>query len=109
MPRGLGRSFWAGTASGVFRGTSLGDGWALDGLSGKPISSVAILNGEAWAATGEELWRRPVAGTWTLETLPSSVAFPTAVAVDASGVLWVGGLGVWRRTGESWQTSRWGQ
>ncbi len=97
-----GGSFWAGTASGVFRGTSLGDGWALDGLSGKPISSVAILNGEAWAATGEELWRRPVAGTWTLETLPSSVAFPTAVAVDASGVLWVGGLGVWRRTGESW-------
>lgn len=94
--------FWAGTASGVFRGGSLGDGWALDGLSGKPVSSVAILNGEAWAATGEELWRRSVAGTWTLETLPSSVAFPTTVAVDASGVLWVGGLGVWRRTGSTW-------
>jgi hypothetical protein len=94
--------FWAGTASGVFRGASFGGGWALDGLSGKPVSSVAILNGEAWAATGDELWRRSVAGTWTLETLPSSVAFPTTVAVDASGVLWVGGLGVWRRTGETW-------
>ncbi|MBK9968165.1 MAG: hypothetical protein IPP07_26180 [Holophagales bacterium] len=97
--------FWAGTASGVFRGASLAEGWALDGLSGKPVSSVAILNGEAWAATGEELWRRSAAGTWTLEMLPSAVAFPMTVVVDASGVLWVGGLGVWRRTGETWTTA----
>lgn len=93
---------WAGTASGVFRGVSLGEGWALDGLAGKPISSVAIRSGEVWAATGEELWRRSAAGTWTIETLPSSVVFPTTVAVDVSGVLWVGGLGAWRRTGETW-------
>ncbi|MBK9372681.1 MAG: hypothetical protein IPN03_02815 [Holophagales bacterium] len=94
--------FWAGTASGVFRGTSLTEGWALDGLAGKPVSSVAVLNGETWAATGEELWRRSAAGTWTVETLPSSAAFPTTVAVDAAGVLWAGGLGAWRRTGGTW-------
>lgn len=94
--------FWAGTASGVFRGTSLSGGWALDGLAGKPVSSVAVLNGEAWAATGEELWRRSAEGAWALEPLPSPVAFPTTVAVDASGVLWVGGLGAWRRTGQAW-------
>ena len=61
------------------------DGWALDGLSGKPVSSVAVLGGEVWAATGEELWRRSADGAWSVETLPSSVAFPTTVAVDASG------------------------
>lgn len=93
---------WAGTASGVFRGTSLGGGWAFDGLAGKPVLSVAVLGDETWAATGEELWRRSAAGAWTLETLPSPVAFPTTVGVDASGVLWVGGLGAWRRAGGAW-------
>ncbi len=94
--------YWAGTASGVFRGTGLSVGWAFDGLAGKPVSSVALLAGEAWAATGEELWRRSASGAWTLEALPSSTAFPTSVAVDASGVLWAGGLGAWRRTGGTW-------
>jgi hypothetical protein len=93
---------WAGTVSGVFRGTSLGEGWAFDGLAGKPVLSVAVLGDETWAATGEELWRRSAAGEWSLETLPSPVAFPTTVGVDASGVLWVGGLGAWRRTGGAW-------
>ena len=97
-----GGTFWAGTASGVFRGTSLTSAWALDGLAGKPVSSVAIANGEVWAATGEELWRRAADGAWSRETLPSSSAFPTTVAVDAGGTLWVGGLGAWRRTGATW-------
>ena len=94
--------FWAGTASGVFRGTSISGGWSFDGLAGKPVSSIALLNGEAFAATGEELWRRSADGTWTRETLPSANAFPTTVAVDAGGTLWVGGLGAWRRTGANW-------
>jgi hypothetical protein len=94
--------YWAGTASGVFRGTDLWTGWPLDGLAGQPISSVAALGGEVWAATGEVLWRRSATGTWSLETLPSALAFPTTLAVDAAGVLWVGGLGVWRRTGDTW-------
>ena len=58
--------------------------------------------GEVWAATGEALWRRSATGTWSEEPLPSAVAFPTAVAVDAAGTLWAGGLGAWRRTGETW-------
>ena len=95
-------ALWAGTVSGVFRGTDLASAWTLDGLAGKPVSSVAVLNGEAWAATGEELWRRAADGTWARETLPSSSAFPTTVAVDAGGTLWLGGLGVWRRNGTTW-------
>ncbi|HQN10210.1 MAG TPA: hypothetical protein PK569_21805, partial [Thermoanaerobaculia bacterium] len=97
-----GGAFWAGTRSGVLRGTSLDAAWRFDGLSGKPVSSVASLGDEVWAATGEELWRRSANGSWSLEALPSSVAFPTTLAVDASGTLWVGGLGVWRRSGASW-------
>lgn len=91
--------FWAGTRSGVFRGTSLDGAWPLDGLSGKAVSSVAALGDEVWAATGEELWRRAPGGGWSLEALPVGDAFPTTVAVDASGTLWVGGLGAWRRSG----------
>ncbi|MBP7676742.1 MAG: hypothetical protein KBB14_10500, partial [Thermoanaerobaculia bacterium] len=97
--------FWAGTRSGVFRGTSLEAAWRLDGLTGKPVSSVATLGDEVFAATGEELWRRSANGSWSLESLPSSVAFPTTLAVDASGTLWVGGLGVWRRSGASWSAA----
>lgn len=94
--------FWAGTGSGVFRGPSLAEGWSLDGLGGETVLSVAVAGDEVWAATGEELWRRPAAGGWVLETLPSPVAFPTTVGVDASGVLWVGGLGAWRRVAGAW-------
>ena len=79
--------FWAGTASGVFRGTSLTAGWSYDGLAGKAISSVAVLGSEVFAATGEELWRRAADGAWSRETLPSAAAFPTTVAVDAAGTL----------------------
>lgn len=93
---------WAATGSGVFRGPSLEEGWTFDGLAGRAVLSVAVAGGEVWAATGEELWRRSAAGAWTLETLPSPVAFPTTVGVDAAGGLWVGGLGAWRRTGEAW-------
>ncbi len=97
-----GGGFWAATRSGVLRGTSLDTAWRFDGLSGKPVSSVATLGDEVWAATGEELWRRSANGSWSLEALPSSVAFPTTLAVDAAGTLWIGGLGVWRRSGVSW-------
>ena len=94
--------FWAGTVSGVYRGTDLWQPWTLDGLSGLAVSSVAVLGPEVFAATGEELWRRSADGSWTRETLPSSAAFPTTVAVDAAGTLWAGGLGAWRRTGTTW-------
>ena len=96
--------FWAGTASGVFRGTSIAPAaaWAHDGLTGRPVSSIAVLGGEVWAATGEELWRRSASGSWTIEELPSPVAFPATVAVDASGTLWAGGLGAWRKAGGGW-------
>lgn len=97
--------YWAGTPSGVFRGTGLGEGWGLDGLTGKPVSSIAVLGNEVWAATGEELWRRSADGTWSLETLPSAIAVPNTVAVDASGVLWAGGLGVWRRAAGGWSAA----
>ncbi|MHB8800820.1 MAG: hypothetical protein ACYDBY_20455 [Thermoanaerobaculia bacterium] len=100
-----GGGFWAGTRSGVLRGTSLDAAWRLDGLSGKPVSSVAAVGDEVWAATGEELWRRSATGSWTIEALPSSVAFPTTLDVDAAGTLWVGGLGVWRRSGDSWSAA----
>lgn len=93
---------WAGTASGVFRGTAPAAAWSYDGLAGKPVSSIVVSGAELFAATGDELWRRAADGTWSLETLPSAAAFPTTVAVDASGTLWVGGLGAWRRTGSSW-------
>lgn len=93
---------WTGTQSGVFRSHDVWSNGFLDGLSGQPISSLAVYGGEVWAATGEALWRRTAAGTWSEVTLPSTVAFPTTVAVDASGTLWVGGLGAWRRTGETW-------
>lgn len=94
--------FWAGTASGVFRGTDLAAGWSHDGLAGKPVPSVAVLGNEVFAATGEELWRRAADGTWSRETLPSASAFPATVAVDAAGTLWLGGLGAWRRVGTAW-------
>lgn len=97
-----GGAFWAGTASGVFRGTTLSAGWSWDGLAGKPVSSLTVSGAEVFAATGEELWRRSADGAWSLETLPSSAAFPTTVAVDAAGTLWAGGLGVWRRSGAAW-------
>jgi hypothetical protein len=101
-----GGAYWAGTASGVFRGTSLFLGsWALDGLSGKAISSLAAVGDEVWAATGESLWRRSADGTWREETLPAAAPFPTTVAVDVSGVLWAGGLGAWRRTGATWEAA----
>lgn len=93
---------WAGTASGVFRGTDPGAAWVYDGLAGKPVSSVAVSGAEVFAATGEELWRRAADGTWSRETLPSAAAFPTTVAVDAAGTLWVGGLGAFRRSGTAW-------
>ncbi|HYN42334.1 MAG TPA: hypothetical protein VE129_11190 [Thermoanaerobaculia bacterium] len=93
---------WTGTASGVFRSHDAFSSGVLDGLSGQPVSSLAILGGEVWAATGETLWRRGVGGSWSEVTLPSPAAFPTTVAVDSSGTLWVGGLGAWRRTGETW-------
>ncbi|MBK8599080.1 MAG: hypothetical protein IPN83_26670 [Holophagales bacterium] len=93
---------WTGTASGVFRSLDISSAGELDGLSGQPVSSLALFGGEVWAATGESLWRRSAAGAWSEVTLPSPVAFPTTVAVDSVGTLWAGGLGAWRRTGETW-------
>ena len=46
---------WTGTASGVFRSQDAWSSGVLDGLSGQPVSSLAVLGGEVWAATGEAL------------------------------------------------------
>jgi len=93
---------FAATRSGVFRAPGPSTPGALDGLSGQTVTSLAVLGGEVWAATGEALWRRSAGGAWSEVALPTPVAFPSALAVDASGTLWVGGLGAWRRTGDAW-------
>jgi hypothetical protein len=93
---------WTGTASGVFRSNDVWSRGELDGLAGRPVASLAVYGGEVWAATGDALVRRSTAGTWSETALPSAAAFPRTVAVDSTGTLWAGGLGAWRRTGETW-------
>jgi len=101
----LSGAVFAGTRSGVFRAPDVSSPGALDGLSGQTVSSLAVLGGEVWAATGEAVWRRSAGGAWSEVPLPSPVAFPSSLAVDASGTLWMGGLGAWRRTGDGWSAA----
>ncbi len=108
---------WTSTPGGVYRAPDLWSGATFDGLAGRTVTSLAAAGNEVWAATGEELWRRSDAGGWQQVPLPAaadSPPFPTVLATDATGTLWVGGLGaqptapnqptpagVWKRTGEA--------
>ena len=107
---------WTATPGGVYRARDIWSSATFDGLAGRTVTSLAVAGSDVWAATGEELWRRTDAGGWqqvSLPAAPGSPPFPTVVATDGAGTLWVGGLGpqpavpgqpapagVWRRTGE---------
>ena len=104
--RGLGRVFFLGgdrergsfAAPPLLKGLGAGRAFRQAGLLGRHPE---------WRGLGGD-GRRALApvgaqGRGRSRRAPlSTVAFPTTVAVDAAGLLWVGGLGVWRRTGETW-------
>ncbi|HMA29996.1 MAG TPA: hypothetical protein VKS23_09035 [Thermoanaerobaculia bacterium] len=95
---GSGATLWAATPRGVWRldaGT-----WVLDGLSARRISSIAVAD-TVYAADGEKVWRRGADGTWSAETLPSGLVFPSLLATDGSAV-WAAGLGVAKRSSGTW-------
>ncbi len=94
-----GALLWAGTGGGVWK---LENGtWSRDGLPQLRVTALASSEGSLWAATGDALWRRGAGGSWTVETLPTEFLFPTTLAVSG-GTLYVGGLGVLKRSGNGW-------
>ncbi len=95
---GSGATLWAATPRGVWRldaGT-----WTLDGLSARTISSIAVADA-VYAADGENVWKREADGTWSAETLPGGLVFPSRLATDGAAV-WAAGLGVAKRSSGAW-------
>jgi hypothetical protein len=95
---GSGATLWAATPRGVWRldaGT-----WTLDGLSAQTISSIAVAD-TVYAADGQTVWRRGADGTWSAETLPGGLSFPSLLATDGTAV-WAAGLGVAKRSSGAW-------
>ncbi|HEX2758539.1 MAG TPA: hypothetical protein VHP60_08575, partial [Thermoanaerobaculia bacterium] len=95
---GSGATLWAATPRGVWRldaGT-----WILDGLSARTISSVAVADA-VYAADGEKVWKRGADGTWSAETLPAGLVFPSLLATDGTA-LWAAGVGVAKRSSGAW-------
>ena len=95
---GSGATLWAATPRGVWRldtGT-----WTLDGLSARTISSVAVAD-TVYAADGDKVWRRAADGTWSAETLPGGLVFPSRLATDGNA-LWAAGVGVAKRSSGAW-------
>jgi len=95
---GSGTTLWAATPRGVWRleaGT-----WTLDGLSDESVSSIAVAD-TVYAADGENVWRRGSDGTWSADTLPAGLVFPSLLATDGTAV-WAAGLGVAKRSSGAW-------
>ncbi|MGZ5380563.1 MAG: hypothetical protein ACXWFQ_01760, partial [Thermoanaerobaculia bacterium] len=95
---GSGATLWAATPRGVWRldaGT-----WTLDGLSARTISSIAVADA-VYAADGENVWKRGADGTWSAETLPGGLVFPSRLATDGTAV-WAVGVGVAKRSSGAW-------
>ena len=95
---GSGATLWAATPRGVWRmeaGT-----WILDGLPAQRISSIVVAD-TVYAADGEKVWRRAADGTWSAETLPGGLVFPSLLATDGTAV-WAAGSGVAKRASGTW-------
>ncbi len=106
-----GVSVWAGTPRGVWKLAA--GAWAPDGLSGQPVSSLAVVASDVYAADGTNVYHRvsvcvpstfpggPCTQEWDPETLPASLTQPRALATDGSS-LWVAGVGVAKKSGGTW-------
>ena len=66
----------------------------------RAISSIAVAD-TVYAADGENVWRRGADGTWSAETLPGGLVFPSRLATDGTAV-WAAGLGVAKRSSGAW-------
>src|SRR5512141_576880 len=95
---GSGATLWAATPRGVWRLDA--GAWTLDGLPARTISSIAVADA-VYAADGENVWKREADGTWSAETLPGGLVFPSRLATDGAAV-WAAGLGVAKRSSGAW-------
>jgi hypothetical protein len=93
-----GTTLWAATPRGVWRLEA--GAWTLDGLSARTITSIVVADA-VYAADGEKVWKRGADGTWTAETLPGGLVFPSLLATDGTAV-WAAGLGVAKRSSGTW-------
>ena len=91
--RRSGTTLWAATPRGVWRLEA--GAWTLDGLSARTITSIVVADA-VYAADGEKVWKRGADGTWTAETLPAALTFPSFLATDGTAV-WAAGIGVAKR------------
>jgi hypothetical protein len=104
-----GTSVWAGTPSGVWKLAA--GAWAPDGLPGHPVSSLAVVGSDVYAADGTNVYHRfsacvpfpgaPCVQEWDPEPLPAAVTQPRALATDGSS-LWAAGVGVAKKSGGTW-------
>jgi len=95
---GSGTTLWAATSRGVWRLDA--GSWTLDGLPAESVSSIAVAD-TVYAADGLNVWRRGADGTWSAETLPAGLVFPSLLATDGTAV-WAAGLGVAKRSSGTW-------
>ena len=95
-----GTTLWAATPRGVWRLDA--GAWTLDGLSARTITSIVVADA-VYAADGEKVWRRGADGTWTAESLPAALTFPSVLATDGT-VVWAAGIGVAKRASGTWTT-----
>jgi hypothetical protein len=93
-----GTTLWAATPRGVWRLEA--GAWILDGLSARTITSIVVAEA-VYAADGENVWKRGADGTWTAETLPAALTFPSFLATDGT-IVWAAGIGVARHASGTW-------
>lgn len=104
-----GDTIYAASSQGLLRSGTAGQSWkAVSGLDPQAYQFVACDRQLVAVATLRALQRSSDGGaTWSAGTLPEGLTQITAMAVDDSGGIWIGGReGVWlsKDAGTSWTT-----
>ena len=106
---GSGDMLYAGTSQGLLRSRNAGESWkGVAGLPAQAYQFVAAEGSFLGAATLHALYRSKDSGdTWSEVALPTGLSQITAMTLDSSGAVWIGGReGVWYSGNDagSWMT-----
>ena len=105
----VGDTMYAATSEGLLRSVTAAESWnAVPGVEVQPYQFVACERAGIVVATLHSLlWSADSGATWSTASLPHEVTQITALTLDDSGGIWVGGReGVWvsHDTGANWST-----